>query len=65
MGTMHDTSESMASLLINYYSTLFTTSQPDQIDEVVAQVSRFVTGDMNKALIREIIAPEVELALKQ
>jgi hypothetical protein len=55
----------MASLLINYYSSLFTTSQPEQIDEVVAQVSSVVTEDMNKALTREFTAPEVELALKQ
>ena len=40
MGTLHDTNEGMASLLINYYDSLFTTSQLTQIDEVVAQVSR-------------------------
>jgi hypothetical protein len=62
---LHDTSEGMASLLINYYSSLFTTSQPEQIDEVVAQVSSVVTEDMNKALTREFTASEVELALKQ
>ena len=62
---LHDTSEGMASLLINYYSSLFTTSQPEQIDEVVAQVSSVVTEDMNKALTRVFTASEVEMALKQ
>jgi hypothetical protein len=65
MGTLHDTNKGMASLLINYYDTLFTTSQPELIDEVVAQVSQVVTKDMTKALIREFTASEVELALKQ
>ena len=65
MGTLHDTNEGMASLLINYYENLFTTSQPEQIDDVVAKVSRVVTEEMNKALIREFTAPEVELAIKQ
>lgn len=63
-GIIHDTDEGMASLFINDYNSLFTTSQPDQIDEVVAQVARVVTEDMNKALIREFTALEVELALK-
>jgi hypothetical protein len=36
MDILHDTSEGMASLLINYYAFLFTTSQPKQIDDVVA-----------------------------
>ena len=62
---LHDTSEGMASLLINYYSSLFTTSQPEQIDKVVAQVSSVVTEDMNKALTRVFTASEVEMALKQ
>jgi hypothetical protein len=62
---LHDTSEGMASLLINYYDSLFTTSKPDQIDEVVAQVSSVVTEDMNKALTRMFTTSEVELALKQ
>jgi hypothetical protein len=64
-GTLHDTNEGMASLLINYYDTLFTTAQPEEIEEVVAQVSQVVTEDINKALTREFQASEVELAIKQ
>ena len=55
----------MASLLINYYDTLFTTAQHEQIEEVVAQVSQVVIEDMNKVLTREFQASEVELAIKQ
>ena len=64
-GIVHDTTEDMASLLTNYYESLFTSAQPEQIDEVVAKVSRVVNKEMNRALIREFTAPEVELAIKQ
>uniref|UniRef100_A0A2N9GNK1 RNase H type-1 domain-containing protein n=1 Tax=Fagus sylvatica TaxID=28930 RepID=A0A2N9GNK1_FAGSY len=65
MGTLHETNEGMASLPINYYENLFTTSQPEQIDDVMAKVSRVVTEEMNKALIYEFTTPKVELAIKQ
>ena len=65
MGVIHDTNEGMASLLINYYENLFSTSQPMNIDDVVANVSHVVSEDMNKALVREFTASEVEIAIKQ
>uniref|UniRef100_A0A2N9HCI6 Reverse transcriptase domain-containing protein n=1 Tax=Fagus sylvatica TaxID=28930 RepID=A0A2N9HCI6_FAGSY len=50
------------------YSTVEQHSAVDgtiSMAEVVAQVPQVVTEDMNKALIREFTAPEVELALNQ
>jgi hypothetical protein len=51
--------------IVEYYKTLFTTSQPGQFDEILLGVDRVVTADMNIQLDAEFTAAEVEHALKQ
>ena len=49
---------------MEYYKTLFTTSQPGQFDEILLGVDRVVTADMNIQLGAEFTTAEVEHALK-
>ena len=37
----------MADLLVEYYTDLFTSSQPSEIDAVLQHVSKVVTEEMN------------------
>jgi hypothetical protein len=52
-------------IVIRYYETIFRSSQPIQIDEVVAHVPQVVSQSMNDILIREFTGVEVEEALKK
>ena len=51
--------------MIGYYNTLFTTSNPTNLDEAVENVPTVVTVEMNNNLIREFKAEEVEQAIQQ
>ena len=52
-------------ILIRYYETIFRSSQPIQIDEVVAHVPQVVSQSIKDILIREFTGVEVEEALKK
>ena len=51
--------------MTEYYTTLFTTSHPTNLDEAIADVPKVVTVEMNNNLIRDFRAEEVEQAIKQ
>jgi ribonuclease HI len=53
------------SILLGYYETIFTTSQPTQIEEAVAHVPHVISSSMNESLTRAYTEIEVEEALKQ
>ena len=57
--------EEMVSILLGYYETIFTTSQPTQIEEAVAHVPHVISSSMNESLTRTYTEIEVEEALKQ
>ena len=46
-------------------SKLFTSSEPENFDEILEQIPTMVTNDMNKQLLEEFIVEEVEDTLKQ
>ena len=50
---------------MSYYSDLFTTSSPGDLDEVLDKVEKVVTCDMNTVLLAEFTASEIESALMQ
>ena len=63
---MWTTSQSQVpQLFINYYSSLFTTSNPVLIDPVVENIVPLVTTEMNSRLVSEFTVAEVTQALKQ
>ena len=60
-----ETNEEIAGMMIEYYTTLFSTSHPSNLNEAIAEVPSVVTVEMNHNLIREFRAEEVEHAIKQ
>ena len=55
----------VSSMMTGYYSKLFTTSEPSNIEEVVQFTKRFMTDEMNKGLIGNFSKEEVTIAFKQ
>ena len=60
-----ETNEEIAGMMIEYYTTLFSTSHPSNLNKAVAEIPSVVTVEMNHNLIREFRAEEVESAIKQ
>ena len=57
--------ENILAMVIDYYSSLFTSSGPVGIEDVVQFTKLMVTAEMNSNLIGSFSREEVELALKQ
>lgn len=51
-------------IAVTYYHHLFTSSNPDNLEEVLAEIPQKVTEEMNEALTSPFTAEEVEKALK-
>ncbi len=64
-GTLHNNTNQVVAILIRYYENLFTTAQPNHIEEAMAHIPRVVSDTMNDSLLREFSACEVEQAIKQ
>uniref|UniRef100_A0A2N9GYK3 Reverse transcriptase domain-containing protein n=1 Tax=Fagus sylvatica TaxID=28930 RepID=A0A2N9GYK3_FAGSY len=64
-GRWHESNEEIAELMIEYYTTLFTTSNPTHLAEATSEVQKVVTLEMNNNLTREFKAEEVEQAIQQ
>jgi hypothetical protein len=52
-------------LFIEYYSSLFNTANPSQVEQVVECIPRVVTHEMNKLLTCQFTPEEVHAALQQ
>ena len=52
-------------IAVNYYQHLFTSSNPDNLEEVLAEIPQKVIEEMNEALTTLFIVDEVKKALKQ
>ena len=52
-------------MIIQHFSTLFHSSNPNAIEEVVAHIPRVVTEEMNDWLVRDFHLEEVRFALFQ
>ena len=55
----------MEEIVLEFYQALFTSQNPENFDEILAQIPRVVTDDMNNDLMAEFQKEEVETALKQ
>uniref|UniRef100_A0A2N9G6M3 Reverse transcriptase domain-containing protein n=1 Tax=Fagus sylvatica TaxID=28930 RepID=A0A2N9G6M3_FAGSY len=64
-GTWQQDEDMIETTLVSYYKTLFTSSTPVDMEEVLNGVTRVVSTEMNDQLIREFTASEVEHALFQ
>ena len=60
--TTHD---QVPPLFIEYYNSLFQTVNPEQVEEVVEDIQKVITEEMNSQLVKEFTAEEVQVALKQ
>ena len=56
---------SMVEMVVDFYQELFTSSNPNNFDEILEQIPQVVTEEMNLELMQEFTAMEVEVALKQ
>ena len=57
--------DNVAAVVVDYYSKLFTTSDPCNIEEVVQLTKWVVSDEMNSNLIGNFSKEKVESALKQ
>ena len=64
-GVLVSGDSNVSSMMIGYYSKLFTTSESSNIEEVVQFTKRVVTDKMNSGLIGNLSKEEVTIALKQ
>ena len=51
--------------IVNFYQQLFTSSNPENLEAMLAKIPQLMTDDMNTSLTNTFIANEVERALKQ
>lgn len=56
--------DNVATMVVDYYTMLFTTSNPNNIEEVVQFIRWVVSDEMNSNLIVSFSKEEVEVALK-
>ena len=49
---------------MEYYTQLFTQSNPHELDRVLEGVQRVVTVDMNAELVKPYTMEEVDIAIK-
>ena len=55
----------MGNLFVNYFSTLFTTSNPTSIDAILEGITPKVTEEMNLSLTRNFTAEEIHSTMQQ
>ena len=51
--------------MLDYYNQLFTSSNPNDFDEIIGAIQPKVTPSMNHALAKVFIADEARVTLKQ
>ena len=64
-GNWHDSMDGIAEVAVSYFKSLYSTSFPTRISEVIDTIPTKVTEDMNQRLIQEFTRKEVEAALNQ
>ena len=57
--------EAVSALLIDYYGSLFTSSEPHNLESFLEGVQVVVTEDMNAKLVERYTAKEVAIAIKE
>ena len=64
-GVWHREEDAVSALLVSYYESLFTSSDPHNLDSVLDGVQAVVTKDMNAKLVEMYTAEEVAVAIKE
>jgi len=64
-GVLVSGDEGVLAMVVEYYSSLYTSSVPIEIEEVVQFIKPVVTEEMNRDLIGVFSRDEVEVAVKQ
>lgn len=64
-GVWQEDGEVIDKIFVEYFDSLFTTSNPVVSEELLNAIHYKVTGPMNSSLLREFQVSEVERALKQ
>ena len=64
-GTVIEQQSDIEKVIIQHFSTLFQSSNPNAIEEVVAHIPRVVTEEVNDWLVRDFHLEEVRFALFQ
>ena len=64
-GVWQEDEKVMGEILLDYYTNLFTSSNPTVFDEILEAVQPRVTSRMNQKLTMEFTVDEVNVALKQ
>lgn len=64
-GELHSGDDKIASLLMDYYQQLFSSSNPSGVNEVVQYTKQVVTNEMSSFFIVDLSKLEVETTLKQ
>ena len=57
--------KAVADLFVDFYAWLFTTSNPTDLEKVLAGVQSVVDDSMNAALTQPYVREEVDVAIKQ
>ena len=64
-GTWHETPKAIENIVTKYFSSLFTTSNPSEIERVIDTIQAVVSKPMNCVLGRDFQAMEVQQVLKK
>ena len=64
-GAWTEAQDQVPPTFLEYYSNLFTSANPPQIEEVVENILPVVTPEMNRQLTRDFTSSEVDHAIKQ
>ena len=64
MGDWRKSTIGVAEIAVSYFEKLYTTSQPDRIQEVIDAIDPKVSNEMNQNLIKQFTKEEVEASLK-
>jgi hypothetical protein len=64
-GTKRDSPEAVEEAFIDYFTKVFTSSNPTNTGECLGNLSRRVTDEMNESLLKEYTTEEVETTLQQ
>lgn len=64
-GQVVEDKQKIGEMMASYFSELFTTAAPSDLDPILQGIERKVTPQMNQELTREYTTSDVEVALKQ
>ena len=64
-GTLFSGEENVSAMIVDFYTKLFSSSNPSGLESVIQHTKGVVSADMNASLIEDFTSLEVEAALRQ